>query len=55
MDFKMNLSHKSYRAACDQAYSGNMYSPTVYWNEDDGFYVAGMIPPSNDLRAQREE
>ena len=41
----MKLSHADYRSACDEAFCVNMSNPTVYWNADDGFYVA----PSSDL------
>ena len=47
---KLNLSHTSYRSACDQAFRARMSDPTVYWNADDGFYVA----PSRDLAPNRD-
>jgi hypothetical protein len=46
----MKLSHNDYRAACDQAYIKNISNPTVYWNMDDGFYVA----PSSDLASNND-
>ena len=48
---KITLSYKSYRTACDRAFSDNIMNPSIFWNAEDGFYVAPScnLVPNNDL------
>ena len=42
---KINLSHRGYREAVDEAFRANICNPSIFWNGNDGFYVS----PSSDL------